>query len=83
MALQAKWNKRIAKTRLQTEYIFAGIEQMDGKLIRTINQTQASIAMTRRRPATTSSAWFISNGLKLRHSDILSGNSSKNGIYGI
>ncbi len=34
-ARQEKRNKRIAKTRARVEHIFAGIEQMGGKLIRT------------------------------------------------
>lgn len=38
---QEKRNKRIAKTRARVEHIFAGIEQMGGKLIRTIGQARA------------------------------------------
>lgn len=45
-ARQEKRNKRIAKTRARVEHIFAGIEQMGGKLIRTIGQARANFAMT-------------------------------------
>jgi transposase, IS5 family len=39
-------NQRIAKTRARVEHVFAAIEQMGGKLIRTIGQARASFAMT-------------------------------------
>ena len=45
-ARQEKRNKRIAKIRARVEHIFAGIEQMGGKLIRTIGQARANFAMT-------------------------------------
>lgn len=45
-ARQEKRNQRIAKTRARVEHIFAGIEQMGGKLIRTIGQARANFAMT-------------------------------------
>ncbi|SDM96653.1 transposase, partial [Stutzerimonas balearica] len=37
---------RIAKTRARVEHVFASIEQMGGKLIRTIGQGRANFAMT-------------------------------------
>jgi len=43
---QQRRNQRIAKTRARVEHIFAAIAQMGGKLIRTIGQTRANIAMT-------------------------------------
>ncbi|MFZ5637090.1 MAG: IS5 family transposase [Pseudomonadota bacterium] len=43
---QQRRNKRIAKTRARVEHAFAAIEQMGGKLIRTIGQARASFAMT-------------------------------------
>ncbi|TCJ11616.1 IS5 family transposase [Parasulfuritortus cantonensis] len=39
-------NHRIAKTRARVEHAFAAIEQMGGKLIRTIGQARANFAMT-------------------------------------
>lgn len=39
-------NQRIAKTRARVEHVFAAIEQMGGKLIRTIGQVRANFAMT-------------------------------------
>ena len=39
-------NRRIAKTRARGEHVFAAIEQMGGKMIRTIGQTRAKFAMT-------------------------------------
>ncbi len=39
-------NRRIAKTRAQVEHAFAAIEQMGGKLIRTIGQARANFVMT-------------------------------------
>lgn len=39
-------NQRIAKTRARVEHVFAGIEQLGGKLIRTIGQARANFAMT-------------------------------------
>jgi IS5 family transposase len=43
---QQRRNHGIAKTRARVEHIFAGIEQMGGKFIRTIGQTRANFAMT-------------------------------------
>lgn len=43
---QQRRNHRIAKTRARVEHVFAAIEQMGGKLIRTIGQARASFAMT-------------------------------------
>ena len=45
-ACQRSCNHRIAKTRARVEHVFAAIEQMGGKLIRTIGQARASFAMT-------------------------------------
>ena len=39
-------NHRIAKTRARVEHAFAAIEQMGGKLIRTIGQARANFAMS-------------------------------------
>ena len=39
-------NKRIAKTRARVEHPFAQIRHMGGKLIRTIGQARATMAMT-------------------------------------
>lgn len=39
-------NKRIAKTRVRVEHPFAQMRHMGGKLIRTIGQTRATVAMT-------------------------------------
>jgi len=44
---QEKRNKRIAKIRARVEHISTGIEQMGGKLIRTIGQARANFTMTR------------------------------------
>ena len=43
---QKERNKRIAKTRARVEHVFGTIEQMGGKLIRTIGQARANFAMT-------------------------------------
>ena len=43
---QARRNRRIAKTRVRAEQAFGAIEQMGGKLIRTIGQARANFAMT-------------------------------------
>lgn len=43
---QQRRNQRIAKTRARVEHIFAAIDQMGGKLIRTIGQVRANFAMT-------------------------------------
>jgi IS5 family transposase len=43
---QQRHNHRIAKTRARVEHAFAAIEQMGGKLIRTIGQARANFAMT-------------------------------------
>lgn len=43
---QQRRNHRIAKTRARVEHVFAAIDQMGGKLIRTIGQTRANFAMT-------------------------------------
>ena len=45
-ACQQRRNQRIARTRARVEHVFAAIEQMGGKLIRTIGQARASFAMT-------------------------------------
>ena len=39
-------NKRIAKTRARVEHPFAQMRHMGGKLIRTIGQARATVAMT-------------------------------------
>jgi hypothetical protein len=39
-------NHRIAKTRARVEHAFSAMEQMGGKLIRTIGQARANFAMT-------------------------------------
>jgi len=39
-------NKRIAKIRARVEHVFGTIEQMGGKLLRTIGQARANFAMT-------------------------------------
>lgn len=44
---QQQRNQRLAKTRARVEHVFAAIEQMGGKMIRTIGQTRANFAMTR------------------------------------
>lgn len=43
---QQRRNRGIAKTRARVEHVFAAIEQMGGKLIRTIGQARANFAMT-------------------------------------
>ena len=43
---QQRRNRRIAKTRVRVEHVFAAIEQMGGKLLRTIGQARANFAMT-------------------------------------
>ena len=43
---QQRRNHRIAKSRARVEHVFAGIEQMGGKMIRTIGQARANFAMT-------------------------------------
>lgn len=43
---QQRRNHRIAKTRARVEHVFAAIDQMGGKLIRTIGQTRANFALT-------------------------------------
>lgn len=45
-ACQQRRNQRIAKTRARVEHVFAAIEQMGGKMIRTIGQARANFAMT-------------------------------------
>ena len=43
---QQRRNRRIAKTCARVEHVFAAIEQMGGKLLRTIGQARANFAMT-------------------------------------
>ena len=43
---QQRRNKRIARTRARVEHVFGAIEQMGGKLLRTIGQARANFAMT-------------------------------------
>ena len=43
---QRRRNQRIAKTRARVEHLFGALEQMGGKLLRTIGQARASFAMT-------------------------------------
>ena len=45
-ACQKKRNTRIAKIRARVEHPFAQMSQMGGKLIRTIGQARATVAMT-------------------------------------
>lgn len=45
-ACQQRRNQRIAKTRARVEHVFGAIEQMGGKLVRTIGQARARFAMT-------------------------------------
>jgi IS5 family transposase len=45
-ACQQRRNQRIAKSRARVEHVFAAIEQMGGKMIRTIGQARANFAMT-------------------------------------
>ena len=43
---QQRRNQRIAKTRARVEHVFGVLEQMGGKLLRTIGQARARFAMT-------------------------------------
>lgn len=43
---QQRRNRRISKTRARVEHVFADIEHMGGKLIRTVGQARADFAMT-------------------------------------
>lgn len=43
---QKRRNRRIAETRARVEHVFAGIRHMGGKLVRTIGQARATVAMT-------------------------------------
>ena len=43
---QLRRNHRMAKSRARVEHVFAAIEQMGGKMIRTIGQARADFAMT-------------------------------------
>ena len=43
---QQRRNQRIAKTRARVEHVFGALEQMGGKLLRTIGQARANFAMT-------------------------------------
>ncbi len=43
---QQRRNKRIAKTRARVEHVFGAIEQMGGKLLRTVGRARANFAMT-------------------------------------
>ncbi|OQS25446.1 IS5 family transposase [Chromobacterium haemolyticum] len=43
---QQRRNQRIAKVRARVEHVFAVIEQMGGKLVRTIGQARANFALT-------------------------------------
>jgi len=45
-ACQQRRNRRIAKTRARVEHVFATMEQLGGKMIRTIGQARANFAMT-------------------------------------
>jgi IS5 family transposase len=45
-ACQAARNRRIARSRVRIEHVFAVIGQMGGKLIRTVCQARANFAMT-------------------------------------
>ena len=45
-ACKQRRNQRIARTRARVEHVFTMIEQMGGKLIRTISQARASFVMT-------------------------------------
>ena len=45
-ACQQRRNHRIAKTRARVEHVFAAIERMRGKTIRTVGQSRANFAMT-------------------------------------
>ena len=42
---QQQRNRRIARVRARIEHVFAGMEQMGGKLIRTLGQARADFAM--------------------------------------
>lgn len=39
-------NRRLSRMRCRVEHVFAGIEQMGGKIVRTIGRTRAGFAMT-------------------------------------
>lgn len=39
-------NRRLSRMRCRVEHVFAGIEQMGGKMVRTIGRTRAGLAMT-------------------------------------
>ena len=39
-------NRRLSRMRCRVEHVFAGIEQMGGKMVRTIGRTRAGFAMT-------------------------------------
>ena len=43
---QKRRNRRIAKTRARVEHVYASLEQMGGKRIRTIGMARATFAMT-------------------------------------
>lgn len=43
---QQRRNQRIAKVRARVEHVFAAIDQMGGKLVRTIGQARANFALT-------------------------------------
>ena len=43
---QQRRNTRIARTRARVEHVFGAIEQMGGKLLRTIGQARANFALT-------------------------------------
>ena len=43
---QQRRNHRISKSRARVEHMFAGIEQVGGKFVRTIGQARANFAMT-------------------------------------
>jgi hypothetical protein len=43
---QQRRNHRIAKTRVRVEHNFGAIEQMGGKMLKTIGQERATFAMT-------------------------------------
>jgi transposase, IS5 family len=43
---QQRRNHRISKSRTRVEHVFAGIERMGGKMVRTIGQARAHFAMT-------------------------------------
>jgi len=43
---QKRRNRRIAKTRSRVEHVFASLEQMGGKFVRTVGMARAEFAMT-------------------------------------